>query len=209
MKPRLALLGGFAGTAVAGGLVVYRRYQAKVAADPNRSLSGAPVVLEQNLRSGTGVRGPARVAPPRWEPQWMTAFARWQPAPLQSPLARAAGYLWAAPITVAGVVAGAAAGVRPQLRDGVLLFAQTRGLTGRVLRARGYDAGAIGHVVLARGTPSDALLAHELTHVRQAERLGPLMAPVYLGLLALYGYARHPMERAARLAQRKALGLKG
>jgi hypothetical protein len=62
-------------------------------------------------------------------------------------------------------------------------------------------------VVVARGQPSAALLAHELVHTRQAERLGPFMAPVYLGLLARYGYLRHPMERAARRAGRRARGL--
>jgi hypothetical protein len=29
---------------------------------------------------------------------------------------------------------------------------------------------------------------------------------VHLGLLAVYGYARHPLERAARRAARRALG---
>ncbi|MDP8931826.1 MAG: hypothetical protein M3O70_25470, partial [Actinomycetota bacterium] len=78
--------------------------------------------------------------------------------------------------------------------------------TGAVLRSRGFDAGAFGHVIVAAGDPHDHLLAHELVHVRQAERLGPLMAPVYLGLLAVYGYARHPLERAARRAAHSAAG---
>ncbi|MDQ3453807.1 MAG: hypothetical protein M3493_14135 [Actinomycetota bacterium] len=111
--------------------------------------------------------------------------------------------MWAAPVSLAGLLAGAAAGVRPQRRGGVLIFAGARGLTGWVLRSRGFSAGALGHVVVALDEPSERLLRHELVHVRQAERLGVLMAPVYLGLLAVYGYRAHPLEVAAyRVAAR-------
>lgn len=132
-------------------------------------------------------------------------LAAWEPASPRAPLARAAAYAWAAPITAAGLLAGAAARARPRVRDGVLLFPHARGVTGRVLRARGFSAGAIGHVIVALDEPDAALLRHELVHVRQAERLGLLMAPLYLGYLAVYGYRGHPLEVAAyRVARRPA-----
>lgn len=127
----------------------------------------------------------------------------WEPAVLTRRGAKAAAYAWAAPVSLAGLLAGAAAGVRPHRRGGVLVFAGARGPTGRLLRARGFSAGALGHVVIAAREPSEQLLRHELVHVRQAERLGVLMAPVYLGLLAVYGYQAHPLEVAAyRIAAR-------
>lgn len=129
-----------------------------------------------------------------------TALADWIPAPPASTVAQIAARIWAAPMTLVGLLAGVASGARPQLRDGVVLFAPARGLTAAAVRWRGFAAVALGHVVLALEEPSPELLTHELVHVRQAERLGPFMAPAYLGLLAVHGYARHPMEHAARLA---------
>lgn len=128
----------------------------------------------------------------------------WEPGVLRHPLARAGAVIWASPISAAGLVIGLASGVAPRLRCGVVLFAPIRGLPGKVLRRRGYAASAFGHVVLSvPAEPSPQLLAHELVHTRQAERLGLLMAPVYLALLAVYGYRRHPFERAAyRVAAR-------
>ena len=124
----------------------------------------------------------------------------WVPDPPQTPLTRLLGIIWASPITAAGLLAGAASAARPRLVQGVLLFAPARGVTGWMVRRRGFAAAGLGHVVIALDEPSTALLVHELAHVRQAERLGPLMAPTYLALLAVHGYQRHPMERAARLA---------
>lgn len=196
-------LGGL-GAAAGAGAIAYRRRQAAVAGDVHRNLTGAPVPMEQRLRAGAGVRGAARVAPPSWEPVLLRALADWEPAPPRGALAHVLVYAWAAPVTLVGLLVGAAAGVVPHIREGVLLFGGARGLTGAVLRRRGFDATALGHVIVARSTPSAALLAHELVHVRQAERFGPLFAPLYLGLLAVYGYARHPLERAARRAQRNA-----
>ncbi|CAN5290744.1 hypothetical protein BH20ACT8_BH20ACT8_14450 [soil metagenome] len=167
--------------------------------------SGAPGGLAPTPRSSTGVSAAVQVAPPAWEPAALTALAAWEPRPPRTPAGRALAYLWASPVTAAGLLAGLAGGGTTQVRDGALLFTGTRGPTAALMRCRGFDAMALGHVVVARGAPpSAALLRHELVHVRQAERLGPLMAPAYLGLLAAYGYARHPMERAARAAQRAA-----
>ena len=124
----------------------------------------------------------------------------WVPPPPAGGLHRLAAVLWASPITLAGLLAGVASGVRPRLTSGVVLFAPAGGPTGAAIRRRGFAATGLGHVVISIGEPSPELLAHELAHVRQAERLGPFMAPVYLTLLAVHGYQRHPMEIAARAA---------
>jgi hypothetical protein len=80
-----------------------------------------------------------------------------------------------------------------------------RGSSGAALRLVGADANAIGAVVLCRdSTPGPPLLAHEVVHVRQAERLGVALVPLHAGLAARYGYRDHPLERAARLGARRA-----
>jgi hypothetical protein len=172
-----------------------------------RDLTGAPGGLQSRARTAVGVRGPAHVAPPSWEPEVLSRLASWVPDVPSTPLGRVLAYAWAAPMTLGGLLAGIASGARPRPYRGALLFAGARGLPGRFLRRRGFSAFAIGHTIVAvHPEPSEALLAHELVHVRQAERLGGLMAPLYLVLHAVYGYARHPMERAARVAQRRFLG---
>lgn len=52
----------------------------------------------------------------------------------------------------------------------------------------------------AVATPEQRLarIRHELVHVRQARRLGPLYLPWYLLLYVRYGYESHPMEIEAR-----------
>ncbi|HUH06502.1 MAG TPA: hypothetical protein VML96_01730 [Egibacteraceae bacterium] len=188
----------------AGAAVIALRRRSAQTLAPDADRSSAAVGLESQVRSRAGVSGTVQLAPPSWEPAALSALAQWVPQAPQTPLRRAAAYLWASPLTLAGLLAGAATGARPELRHGVVLFRNAGGLTGKVLRRRGFAAGALGHVILAVGDPSPVLLTHELTHVRQAERLGPAMAIVYPGLLAVYGYARHPMERAARRAARLA-----
>jgi hypothetical protein len=44
------------------------------------------------------------------------------------------------------------------------------------------------------------LLDHERQHIRQYMVWGPFFIPVYLLLAIVFGYHRHPMERAARRA---------
>lgn len=122
----------------------------------------------------------------------------WEPAPLSHPLAKVAARVWASPLSAVGVLVGLAGGASPRIRHGVLLFAPLRGVPRAVMRRRGFAAAALGHVVLSiPAQPPVRLLAHELVHTRQAERLGPLLAPLYLGLLARHGYRRHPLELAA------------
>ena len=130
--------------------------------------------------------------------------AAWVPTPPRGALARATAVMWAAPVSVAGLLAGMASLVRPRLVAGVVLFAPATGLTGWIIRRRGFAAVGLGHVIVSVEEPSPRLLAHELTHVRQAERLGPLMAPAYLAFLAVHGYQRNPFERAARVAAARA-----
>jgi hypothetical protein len=133
-------------------------------------------------------------------------LAAWIPPPPRTAAARVASVLWAAPMTLVGLLVGAGSGVAPRLRDGVVLFAPAGGITGAIVRRRGFAATGLGHCVIAVEEPPPSLLAHELVHVRQAERLGPFMAPAYLTLLAVHGYERHPMERAARLAAAEVKG---
>src|SRR5690606_16573805 len=115
--------------------------------------------------------------------------------------------LWAGPMTVIGLGLAAAAGRRPRwdARHGCFVVDAIRGPSALALRLVGADANTIGQVVLSRHrrTP-EVLLAHEAVHVRQTERLGPLLLPTYVWLAARYGYRDHPLERSARAGARRA-----
>jgi hypothetical protein len=137
-------------------------------------------------------------------------LATWIPERPRSRAARVAATVWASPLTLAGAVIALASGRVPRWDTDLGCFV-TRSVGGAsrfALGKVGAQANAIGHVVLAVGDrPSPALLAHEAVHVRQAERLGPLLFPVYVWLGAVHGYRDHPLERAARLAARRAAPL--
>ena len=165
--------------------------------------SGAGLRLPTERR-GRGAIADARVVASRREPMWARDLAGWVPDPIGSRPLQLLAYVWALPSTVVGLLLGLVSLGSPSVRDGVIVFRPVRGLVALAMRRGGFTATTLGHVVLAREEPSDALMAHELVHTRQAERLGPLMGPVYWLLLARYGYARHPMERAARIAGRAA-----
>jgi hypothetical protein len=112
-------------------------------------------------------------------------------------------------LALVGVTLGALGGVRPRWdpTHGCLVVAGVRGPSGAALAAVGADANTIGQTVLSRRPdPSPVLLAHESAHVRQTERLGPFLLPVYVWLAARHGYRDHPLERAAREAARDAVG---
>jgi hypothetical protein len=109
------------------------------------------------------------------------------------------GYLWAGPNSLVGLVGALTTGTRPVRWRGVLLFEDGRGGLARLLRWRGFTAITLGHVIVANRQLDDRLLAHELEHVAQHERWGPLYYPAYL-LGSLRGYRRNPFERAASLA---------
>lgn len=154
------------------------------------------VVLLWRLRPGSGPDPDTPIV----ESRAVARLAAWAPTPPASRIGRTAGYVWAAPLTATGVLLGALSRTRPQLRDGVLMFTGVRGLGGLMLRSRGFAAATLGHAVITAHEPTQRLLRHELVHVRQAERWGPLFAPLYLAGLIRYGYRRNPFERAAYAA---------
>lgn len=137
---------------------------------------------------------------PVTEPPPVAWLAAWAPSPPTSPVSRAVAYAWAAPLTAAGLLLGALSRTPPRVHDGVVRFDDARGLGGRMLQWRGFAAATLGHVIIAAGTPGERLLRHELVHVRQAERWGPLFVPLYLAGLVRYGYRQNPFERAAYAA---------
>lgn len=73
----------------------------------------------------------------------------------------------------------------------------------------GFVAVTLGRTVYVRGQGLDelpGLLAHEVAHVAQFERLGWLgMMRDYGALWLEHGYSAHPLEREAREAERAAL----
>jgi hypothetical protein len=109
------------------------------------------------------------------------------------------GYVWAGPNSLVGLAGGLTTGKRPVRWRGVLLFEDARGGLARFLRWRGFAAITLGHVIVANRPLSDGLLAHELEHVAQHERWGPLYYPAYL-LGSVRGYRRNPFEVAATRA---------
>jgi hypothetical protein len=118
-------------------------------------------------------------------------------------------YLWASPATALGLGFALLAwlsGGRVCLQGGIIEV--HGGLVHAFLR-RGFLLGpaaamTLGHVVLGRDSQCLARSrAHELVHVRQFERWGPFLLPVYLGAgLVLYlrgldPYLDNPFEREA------------
>ncbi len=124
-------------------------------------------------------------------------------------LRRVAGYLWAAPVSLAALpfaLLGAATGGRARIHGGVLEAGG--GILEPILTQTmpGFSIGAItlGHVILgASAKELAASRAHERVHVRQYERWGALFPLLYLGasLAALAGgrpvYAGNAFEREA------------
>lgn len=147
--------------------------------------------------------------PPEREPGTLEArIAAWAPERPSTTVGRVAAAVWAAPLTALGLALAALAGRRPRWDSthGCLVVDGIRGPSAVALRAVRADANTIGQVVLSRHerTP-DTLLAHEAMHVRQTERLGPLLFPAYVWLAARYGYRDHPLERSARAGARRAV----
>lgn len=160
------------------------------------------LVEVRRTRRGTAAPlGPAtRTLPGRQGPM-ASRMDRWCPPPPRTPVGRVATAMWAAPLTTVGGLLALAGGSRATwdpLR-GCWVATGVGGPSGVLLRALGLHANAIGQVVVVR-TPraSDRLLDHEAVHVRQAERLGPLLPLLYGWFSARYGYRQNPLERAAR-----------
>jgi hypothetical protein len=125
-------------------------------------------------------------------------------------LPRIVGYLWAAPVTAFGLLlvplawltGGGARVVRGavEVHGGLVAVLLRRGLPLLGPAA----AMTLGHVILGRDRAClDCSRDHERVHVRQYERWGPLLLPLYLIASAvLYArgldpYLDNPFEREA------------
>lgn len=125
----------------------------------------------------------------------------WNPPPPRTGAGRAVAAAWAAPLTTVGgllaLLGGARATWDPQ--RGCWVALGVGGPSAVLLRALGLGANAIGQIVVVRRPhASPALLDHEASHVRQAERLGPVLPLLYAWFSARYGYRENPLERGAR-----------
>jgi hypothetical protein len=121
---------------------------------------------------------------------------------------RLLGYLWAAPTTLVGLVAGVltlCTGGRLQYRQGALEF--YGGFASWLARKGSFAAMTLGHVIVGRDSWSlEFCREHEQAHVRQVERWGIAFIPAYLiaSLLAWgrggHYYRDNWFERDARRA---------
>jgi len=117
------------------------------------------------------------------------------------PLLRLLAYVWTSPNTLLGLLFGLLSFQRPRAVDGILVFDGPRRGSLWLISVFRRAAITYGHVVLSNRPLAGRLRIHELHHVRQYERLGPLYIPLYLLIYAFTGYRRHPFEEAARLAE--------
>jgi hypothetical protein len=86
----------------------------------------------------------------------------------------------------------------PRQSPGILIYDEkARGFIWILAKLK-RSAITFGHVVLSNQRVEGALLTHELHHVWQYERLGPLYIPIYVLVWVFTGYYRHPFEMAAR-----------
>jgi hypothetical protein len=124
-------------------------------------------------------------------------------------LLRPLAYLWASPNTLLGLLL---AGLSLVSRGRVARVAGTIEVHGgwgshlleRLMPMGGADALALGHVVIGQTAGSlERQREHELVHVRQCERWGPLFVPAY-ACASLWAWARggdpyldNPFEREA------------
>lgn len=128
----------------------------------------------------------------------------------RNPVLRMLAYLWASPYTLLGLaigLLGVCTGGRVQVRGPVIEFfgGAVTWLMHHVLPNGPFTlAITLGHVVLGQTAAAlDTSREHELVHVRQFERWGPLMGPAYVGCslwLWLQGrraYRDNPFEREA------------
>jgi hypothetical protein len=106
---------------------------------------------------------------------------------VRTTLLRLLRYLWAAPCSAAGLVIAIVAvllGAKARLRDGTLQVVGgglARGIA-RLPTRLSILAFTNGHVIFAISPQVlEAYRAHELVHVRQYERWGPLFPVLYLG----------------------------
>ena len=117
--------------------------------------------------------------------------------------------IWASPYTLLGLclgLIGLCTGGRARIRGHVIEFygGGVKWLLQRFPSGQFTLAFVLGHTVLGQTDAAlDISRDHELIHVRQFERWGPLMGPAYLGcslILWLMGrrpYHDNPFEREA------------
>lgn len=117
--------------------------------------------------------------------------------------------LWASPYTLLGLLLGTiglCTGGRVRRRGRVIEFYEggTKWLITRLPSGQFVLAVTLGHVILGQTEASlDISREHEMVHVRQYERWGPLMGPAYLlSSLVLWiagrrPYRDNPFEREA------------
>ncbi len=119
------------------------------------------------------------------------------------------GYLWASPYTLLGLLLGAVGlctGGRAQRRGRVVEFygGMPKWIIDRLPVGENIVALTLGHTILGQTAADlDLCRAHEMVHVRQFERWGPVMGPAYL-LASLWQwidggdpYRDNPFERQA------------
>jgi hypothetical protein len=117
--------------------------------------------------------------------------------------------LWASPYTLLGVLfggVGLCTGARARIRGRVIEFygGGVKWLLRRFPLEQGAIACTLGHTVFGQTAAAlDMAREHEMVHVRQFERWGPLMGPAYLGcsvvlwLMRRRAYRDNPFEREA------------
>ena len=117
--------------------------------------------------------------------------------------------IWASPYTLLGLFLGGiglCTGARVRIRGGVVEFygGGVKWLLKRFPLVEGASACTLGHTILGQTDASlDISRDHEMVHVRQFERWGPLMGPAYLGcclvlwLMRRRPYWDNPFEREA------------
>ena len=117
--------------------------------------------------------------------------------------------LWASPYTLLGLflgVIGLCTGGRARIRGRVIEFygGGVKWLLQQFFFGEGAMAFTLGHTVLGQTDAAlDISRDHEMVHVRQFERWGPLMGPAYLGcslvlwLMHRRPYRDNPFEREA------------
>jgi hypothetical protein len=117
---------------------------------------------------------------------------------------RALRYLWASPVTFVGVLLSLGF-KRRFISRGVLIAEGAR--WPRRLRWR-YRAVTLGHCVLCVDVMDAALMRHELVHVSQFERWGPLMLLAYpwASLRAVSGGRHHYRDNHFEVQARKLSG---
>ncbi len=117
--------------------------------------------------------------------------------------------LWASPYPLLGIflgIIGLCTGGSVRIRGRIIEFygGGVKWLLGRFFLGEGAMAFTLGHTILGQTDAAlDISRDHEMVHVRQYERWGPLMGPAYLGcslglwLTGRRAYRDNPFEREA------------